>query len=87
MHSNLAVDVAEVLYEEKKELAAVVIGRFGFSFDAVFATWKTSKCIFNTEQARARTLLFSCFAEELTKSDTLLHSSVCSSSAVCTHLL
>ena len=55
MHSNLAVDVAAVLYEEKKELAAVVIGRFGFSFDAVFATWKTSKCIFNTEQAaRAR---------------------------------
>ena len=57
MHSNLAVDVAAVLYEEKKELAAVVIGRFGFSFDAVFATWKTSKCIFN---AAAAVLLMFC---------------------------
>ena len=50
------------------------------SFDAVFATWKTSKCIFNAAQAqpkRTHALAHCCshvLLRKLTKSDTLLHS-------------
>ena len=68
-----AVDARLAAAPANDEKKLVIGGRFGgFSFDAVFATWKTSKCIFNAAQAQpkrthARALLFSCFAEETNK--------------------
>ena len=47
-----------LLPPQPTEETVVIGGRFGgFSFDAVFATWKTSKCIFN---AAAAVLLMFC---------------------------